>query len=186
MRNKIIIIIIALICLGAGGYGGLMYPKVQALEQESIDLKQQLADAEAKVSALETEKSSGQQKFEELLTKEMELDAAKSALANGVALKDFEAMVGTSKNASVEHLLAIGALRMLTKGRNDPETLAAFQTALEKVEWAARLKSMCAAQSGIAATGNPIRILADCAREARGEAPSEPQADTAASPTKPQ
>ena len=66
-----------------------------------------------------------------------------------------------------------------------PETYDSW-SALEKVEWAARLKSMCAAQSGIAATGNPIRILADCAREARGEAPSEPQADTAASPTKPQ
>ena len=44
-----------------------------------------------------------------------------------------------------------------------PETLSAYQKALEMVNWSASLSSVCAAQSGIAATGRPIEVLADCA-----------------------
>jgi len=101
--------------------------------------------------------------MQELMSKEVELDAAKAALANGQGLKDLEIAVGASRNPSAEQILAVAALRMLTKGRDHPETLSAYQKALEMVNWSASLSSVCAAQSGIAATGRPIEVLADCA-----------------------
>jgi carbonic anhydrase len=59
----------------------------------------------------------------------------------------------------------LGALRLLTKGAEDPETISAFQKALEMAEWSSRLKSICAAQNALAAAGQKVKVLADCAAE---------------------
>ena len=60
-------------------------------------------------------------------------------------------------------LLALGGSAYGVYATIQPETLSAYQKALEMVNWSASLSSVCAAQSGIAATGRPIEVLADCA-----------------------
>jgi carbonic anhydrase len=53
----------------------------------------------------------------------------------------------------------------LTNGADDPETISAFQKAMEMAEWSSRLKSICAAQRALAAAGQKVKVLADCATE---------------------
>ena len=60
--------------------------------------------------------------------------------------------------------MAIGALRLLVKGKDDPSTAAAFEKALDMVQWNSKLKSVCAAQAGMAASGKNIGMLSDCSR----------------------
>jgi hypothetical protein len=153
--------IILAIC--SGSYAFYSTLQLQAIETETEDLRKRVTLAETQTKSMEEEKKSNQARMQVLLAKEVEFDAAKAALANGQGLKDLEIAVGASRNPTAEQILAVAALRMLTKGRDHPETLSAYQKALEMVNWSASLSSVCAAQSGIAATGRPIEVLADCA-----------------------
>ena len=100
----------------------------------------------------------------ELKQKSKEYDAIKSALSGGQALLDIENAASKAKVESPERFLAIGALRLLVKGKDDPSTVAAFEKALEMVEWNSKLKSVCAAQAGMAASGKDVGMLSDCSR----------------------
>jgi len=55
-------------------------------------------------------------------------------------------------------------LRLLVKGKEDPETAKAFEKALEMNQWTERLKSVCAAQAGMVASGLQVDVLRDCDR----------------------
>ena len=103
-------------------------------------------------------------RLEQLIAKEKELEAVKSALSNGLALTDVENAAKNAKNESPERYLAIGALRLLVKGKEDPETAKAFEKALEMNQWTERLKSVCAAQAGMVASGLKVDVLRDCDR----------------------
>ena len=103
-------------------------------------------------------------RLEQLIAKEKELEAVKSALSNGLALSDVENAAKNAKNESPERYLAIGALRLLVKGKEDPETAKAFEKALEMNQWTERLKSVCAAQAGMVASGLQVDVLRDCDR----------------------
>ena len=103
-------------------------------------------------------------RLEQLIAKEKELEAVKSALSNGLALLDVENAAKNAKNESPERYLAIGALRLLVKGKEDPETAKAFEKALEMNQWTERLKSVCAAQAGMVASGLQVDVLRDCDR----------------------
>ena len=103
-------------------------------------------------------------RLEQLIAKEKELEAVKSALSNGLALSDVEKAAKNAKNESPERYLAIGALRLLVKGKEDPETAKAFEKALEMNQWTERLKSVCAAQAGMVASGLQVDVLRDCDR----------------------
>ncbi len=100
----------------------------------------------------------------ELKQKSKEYDAIKSALSGGQALLDIENAASKAKIDSPERFLAIGALRLLVKGKDDPSTVAAFEKALEMVEWNSKLRSVCAAQAGMAASGKDVGMLSDCSR----------------------
>ena len=103
-------------------------------------------------------------RLEQLIAKEKELEAVKSALSNGLALSDVENAAKNAKNESPERYLAIGALRLLVKGKEDPDTAKAFEKALEMNQWTERLKSVCAAQAGMVASGLQVDVLRDCDR----------------------
>ena len=77
---------------------------------------------------------------------------------------DVENAAKNAKNESPERYLAIGALRLLVKGKEDPETAKAFEKALEMNQWTERLKSVCAAQAGMVASGLQVDVLRDCDR----------------------
>ncbi len=128
------------------------------MEKETSSLKEQLA-------ASELRKQSDQQRMKELLLKEGQLEAAKAALGSGTLLADLETAVTKTAAPAAEQQLALGGLRLLIKGTDDPETLSTFQKALELVEWSRHLKMLCAAQIGIAASGQQIAILEECTRK---------------------
>ena len=47
-------------------------------------------------------------------------------------------------------------------GESDQKALDAFEKALEMVDLKSKLKAVCAAQAGIAASGKDIDILSEC------------------------
>ena len=132
----------------------------------------EISELEAQVSRLATspvkrpssDSSLSPVRLEQLIAKEKELEAVKSALSNGLALSDVENAAKNAKNESPERYLAIGALRLLVKGKEDPETAKAFEKALEMNQWTERLKSVCAAQAGMVASGLQVDVLRDCDR----------------------
>ena len=165
--------IILLAALGAAGYAGMIQMQLGDMEKETSSLKEQLV-------ASDLRKQSDRQRMQELLLKEGQLEAAKAALGSGTLLADLEAAVTKAAAPAAEQQLALGGLRMLIKGTGDPGTLSSFQKALELVEWSKHLKMLCAAQIGIAASGQQIAILEECTRKPAA-APAVAQ-DTSAAP----
>ena len=161
MKNWIRLIVEILLGAAVVGSGTFIY--LQMTEINELEKKL------AKLSASSVKPSSSDSglspiRLEQLIAKEKELEAVKSALSNGLALSDVENAAKNSKNESPERYLAIGALRLLVKGKEDPETAKAFEKALEMNQWTERLKSVCAAQAGMVASGLQVDVLRDCDR----------------------
>lgn len=182
--KKIILGIVALVLLalaGGGGYGTWhFWSRTQVLEGE-------LATVQAEKTKFETDAQKLAQNGEEadkalvaLRAKAAELDAARAALSGGTAIAAVEAAARAAKPATPDHWLAVGAIRLLVKGAGDPEAVAAFDRALQTANWPASLRSACAAQAGIAATGRQIERSADCAKLPAGGA--TPAAEAAPAP----
>lgn len=148
-------IIIFIIAVGASGYSFVATKQLRELEKSTAALQE-------KVSALDTDKSASEQRNLELLKKEKQFDAAKSALASGTVLSDLETAIGKSTSPTAEQQLALGAIRMMVKGSEDPDTLKSFQAALELMEWPKQLRIMCAAKRGILAAGKEAKIPGEC------------------------
>ena len=148
-------VIILIVALAASGYSFVATKQLRELEKASAELQ-------VKVAALDAERSASEQRTLELLKKERQFDAAKSAFASGSVLADLETAIAKSTPPTAEQQLALGGLRMLVKGSEDPDTLKSFQAALEMMEWPKQLKIMCAAKIGILATGNESKIPSDC------------------------
>lgn len=159
-------VIVLIVALAASGYSFVATKQLRELEKSSAELQ-------LKVAALDTEKSASEQRTLELLKKERQFDAAKSAFASGSVLADLETAMGKSTPPTAEQQLALGGLRMLVKGSEDPDTLKSFQAALELMEWPKQLKIMCAAKIGILATGKESKIPSDC--NANAATPSAPE-----------
>jgi hypothetical protein len=136
------------------------------LQMGEIDsLKNDLASKPSSSNITSNKQNSLQAKLiAELVEKSKEYDAVKTALSGGQALLDIEAAANKAKVESPERYLAIGALRLLVKGKDDPSTVAAFEKALDMVQWNSKLKSVCAAQAGMAASGKDVGMLSDCSR----------------------
>ena len=161
MKNWIRLIVEILLGAAVVGSGTFIY--LQMTEINELEKKL------AKLSASSVKPSSSDSglspiRLEQLIAKEKELEAVKSALSNGLALSDVENAAKIAKNESPERYLAIGALRLLVKGKEDPETAKAFEKALEMNQWTERLKSVCAAQAGMVASGLQVDVLRDCDR----------------------
>ena len=151
------------ILLGAAVVGSGTFIYLQMTEIS--ELEAQVAKAcTSSVKRPSSDSSLSPIRLEQLIAKEKELEAVKSALSNGLALSDVENAAKNAKNESPERYLAIGALRLLVKGKEDPETAKAFEKALEMNQWTERLKSVCAAQAGMVASGLQVDVLRDCDR----------------------
>ena len=151
------------ILLGAAVVGSGTFIYLQMTEISELEAQlEKLATSPVKRPS--SDSSLSPVRLEQLIAKEKELEAVKSALSNGLALSDVENAAKNAKSESPERYLAIGALRLLVKGKEDPETAKAFEKALEMNQWTERLKSVCAAQAGMVASGLQVDVLRDCDR----------------------
>ena len=91
-----------------------------------------------------------------------EMEALKSAFANGIVLQDVETLYKAQKALSAERQVGLASLKLLTKGAQDADTIAAYQKALEMAEWSNRLQTVCAAQNALAAAGQKVKVLSEC------------------------
>ena len=128
---------------------------VEAAEKTVKEKEESLKAAEEEMSALQGE-------ITPLEEKTNQLEAVKAALASGSTLSDLENAYKKEKNLSAERQAGLGALRMLTKGAEDPGALEAFRKALQLSELGDRKNTICAAQLGLVAAGEKIKVMADC------------------------
>ena len=133
------------------------------LNEQVAELSEQLDEARESLEKVQEEAAaSNQPKDEPVNTSVQEMDALKSAFANGVVLQDVELLYKAQKSLSAERQVGMASLRLLTKGAQDPETIAAYQKALEMAEWSNRLQTVCAAQNALAAAGQKVKVLSEC------------------------
>ena len=145
--------------IGSGVFIYLQMSEIESLEDDLAGKESMPGN-----SVVSTQNSQQAKIIDELTKKSKEYDAVKTALSGGQALLDIEAAAAKAKVESPERYLAIGALRLLVKGKDDPSTAAAFEKALDMVQWNSKLKSVCAAQAGMAASGKNVGMLSDCSR----------------------
>ena len=130
--------------------------EVSSVSQEMEELDKDLKDAEEEVKHLKGE-------MDALQPRVFQLDAVKAALSGGQVLQDMETLYKGGKiEMTAERQAGIGALRMLAIGADDPNTVAAFNKALEMAQWKNRLDTVCAAQNALAAAGQKIEVLSEC------------------------
>ena len=133
------------------------------LNEQVAELSEQLDEARESLEKVQEEAAaSNQPKDEPVNTSVQEMDALKSAFANGVVLQDVELLYKAQKALSAERQVGMASLRLLTKGAQDPDTIAAYQKALEMAEWSNRLQTVCAAQNALAAAGQKVKVLSEC------------------------
>ena len=144
------------------------------LNEQVAELSEQLDEARESLEKVQEEAAaSNQPKDEPVNTSVQEMDALKSAFANGVVLQDVELLYKAQKSLSAERQVGMASLRLLTKGAQDPETIAAYQKALEMAEWSNRLQTVCAAQNALAAAGQKVKVLSECKKSTDKEADSK-------------
>jgi len=162
----IIELVMALLLAGALAFGYWSDSGKNHVMHELTDASEGMTEAQAELEKLTKELDEAKEKLEEYEPAAQQLSAVKESFSNGVVLQDYEAFIKAQKApVTSERQLGLGALRLLTKGADDPETVSAFQKALEMAEWSSRLKSICAAQNALVAAGQKIKVLADCAAE---------------------
>ncbi|MFM1826753.1 MAG: Carbonic anhydrase precursor [Pseudomonadota bacterium] len=181
MKKFIIIIaILGLLLVGAGGFAFLQWQSASELQAEVDTLKGELQSQNQQIG--------GMSRIEELLAKEKQFDAVKDALSGGLVLGDVETLVRNAKDPGAERVLGLGALRMMVKGKEDPSVAEAFERAIQMMDIKSRLVATCAAQAGLAATGAKTNIMSECAKlkEAAATPPAEAApAEAAAAPAAP-
>ena len=182
MFKIIAIILLAISTAGAGYFGWTQKKSVVAVSAQVEELTQKVEEADKKVEATEEELAASKDMLPPLMTKAQELEAVKAAFSTGTVLKDLEAVYAKEKKGlSPERQLGLAGVRLLTNGTKDPATVEAFQKALEMTDWKAQQKVICAAQNALAAAGQKIKVMSECAPEAEG-AKSESKADAHAAP----
>jgi carbonic anhydrase len=162
---KIIAIILLAISTAGAGYFGWTQKKLGAAATEQIaELTQKVEEADKKVEATAEELAASKEMLPPLTTKSQELEAVKAAFASGMVLKDLEAAYAKEKKGlSPERQLGLAGVRLLTNGSKDPATVEAFQKALEMTDWKGQQKVICAAQNALAAAGEKVKVMSECA-----------------------
>ena len=159
-------VVLGLLLAGALALAYWSYTSKSHVMSELTDASEEVTETQQELEKLTKELAEAKEKVEELEPAAKELAAVKDSFSNGVVLQDYEAFIKAQKGPIIsERQLGLGALRLLTKGAQDPETVSAFQKALEMAEWSSRLKSICAAQNALAAAGQKVKVLADCAAD---------------------
>jgi carbonic anhydrase len=171
--NRLLLEIVLAAGLAAAGFFG--WSSWNAEQANVAKLTELTAESETSVKKLETaeaEVKANAAELETMKTKTQELDAVKAALASGETLKDLESVYKKEKNLSAERQVGLGALRLLTKGSQDPSTIEAFRKALVTADWGSRKKVICAAQFALAAAGEKVEVLGDCTPPAEKAEPA--------------
>ena len=132
-------------------------------------LGEKLKEAEKKDEEAAGELKAAEEAVPPLEAKVKELDAVKGALASGAVLKDLEALYAKEKKLSTEKQLGLAGIRMLTNGGKDPSTIEAFNKALEMTDWKGQQQVVCAAQKALAASGEKVKVMSECAADAPAE-----------------
>ena len=175
MKRIILEVVLGILVVTFGIFGFMQMSKVSSLEKQLNDV----AQLQEETNKLKEELAGSASELEMLRVKGRILEAIRSALSSGIALKDIQAAAtaeaaslsenseeGTTANSdngmNPDRLLAIGALRMLIYGETDQKALSSFEKALDMVDLRSKLKAVCAAQAGIAASGKQINILSEC------------------------
>ena len=162
-------IAIALLTLALGGAGYFAFTQKSAYGQASKEvaaLGEKLKEAEKKDEEAAGELKAAEEAVPPLEAKVKELDAVKGALASGAVLKDLEALYAKEKKLSTEKQLGLAGIRMLTNGGKDPSTIEAFNKALEMTDWKGQQQVVCAAQKALAASGEKVKVMSECATDA--------------------
>jgi carbonic anhydrase len=181
MIRIIIEVLLALALVGSGTFGWMQYKSVGASTSQVSELEDKTAEVEKKLEATEEELKEAKEAVEAaepLKAKVQELEAVKTAFSGGEILKDLEAVYSKQKGLSTERQLGMAALRQLTLGSKDPSTIEAYRKTLEMADWKSRSKAVCAAQYALAAAGEKVNVMSECAdvRTAK-EAPADAKAD---------
>jgi carbonic anhydrase len=163
-----IVLVLSLAAAGYFGWTNLQKGKLATAEiaaiQTKVDVAEELLkDSEKEVETAENALEALEETLDPLKEKALELDAVKAAIANGPLLQDVESLYKKDKKLSVERQLSLGALRMLVKGSDDPSATEAFNKALQMADWGSRKNSICAAQIGLAAAGQKVKVMSECA-----------------------
>jgi carbonic anhydrase len=133
------------------------------LNEQVSELSQQLDEMkESMEKASEEAEAAKDVKPEPENASIQEMEALKSAFANGIVLQDIETLYKAQKALSAERQVGLASLKLLTKGAQDADTIAAYQKALEMAEWSNRLQTVCAAQNALAAAGQKVKVLSEC------------------------
>ena len=169
MKRTIIEVILALALVGAGAFGWTNWKGNQKATGQLTELKaaseeaaKAVTEREAAIKAAEEEMTALREEMAPLEGQAQQLAAVKAAMANGATLADLEAAYKSQKNLSAERQVGLGALRMLTKGAEDPAAMEAFRKALQLSELGDRKNTICAAQIALAAAGEKVAVMADC------------------------
>jgi carbonic anhydrase len=163
MKRILAEVVLFLALVGAAVFGWMNWKSSAANVGQVAELTAQAEESVKKVEAAEAALAEATKEIDPLKTKSLELDAVRTALSGGETLKDLEAAYKKEKSLSPERQVGLGALRLLTKGSKDPATVEAFQKALEMADWAGRKKVICAAQNALAAAGEKVNVLSECA-----------------------
>jgi carbonic anhydrase len=182
MKRILAEVVLFLALVGAAVFGWMNWKSSAANVGQVAELTAQAEEAVKKVEAAEAALAEATKEIDPLKTKSLELDAVRTALSGGETLKDLEAAYKKEKSLSPERQVGLGALRLLTKGSKDPATVEAFQKALEMADWTGRKKVICAAQNALAAAGEKVNVLSECAGS--GDAPKAAEAGQDAKPGK--
>ena len=177
LRAALEVILIAAL-VAAGGFAYLNFAGKKHLVHEIAELTEQVEDAEHETEKVKEALAESEKSLQALEDKQHEFEAVKSAFANGVLLQDIETLYKAQKSLSTERQVGLAALRLLTKGAGDPDTVAAFEKSLEMAEWNTRLQSVCAAQNALVAAGQKVTLLSECQRKgpAKDGKDKEPEA----------
>jgi len=165
-------IAIAILTLALGGAGYFAFTQKSAYgnaSKEVAALEEKIKEAEKKEEEAAEELKAAEEALLVIPTLEAklkELDAVKGALASGAVLKDLETLYAKDKKLSTEKQLGLAGIRMLTNGGKDPSTIEAFNKALEMTDWKGQQQVVCAAQKALAASGEKVKIMSECAADA--------------------
>lgn len=161
---RIILLALCVAIAGIGGYGVMQNLRVEELEQILAALETEKSKAVAEAGSLRGGAAAQEAQLKEmeaeltsLRAQVAESNLARAALDTPQALATLEAAAKSAKTAKAEHHLALGGLRLLTKGKQDAPAAAAFERAL------ALDKSSCAAHAALAAMGKKTELPPACA-----------------------
>ena len=143
-------ILMGLLLAGAVTVAYWSYSGKSHVMGELTEASEGMEEAQQELDKTAKELKEAQEKVAEYEPAAKQMAAMKEAFSNGVVLQDYEAFIKAQKSPIIsERQLGLGALRLMTKGPDDPDTVSAFEKALEMAEWTSRLKSICAAQNAL-------------------------------------